>query len=198
MTRITSPRRGTAQLAMSFLASPGLISPIKRKAGLKNITQAQAKRLRLDPPAQDSETIDEYQERVLQILPDDRTKFHVTLPWDGVYDQIRKQSEERKVSHLSSQGSLWSSNTLKSLQTQVDELRTTCNQIQTSHNEASISSFSMLLKTAYHPKRWSDNCNFIMKLHVPGKFSLCELDISMPFTLILSSNCLTHSLSVKT
>ena len=113
MTRITPPRRGTAQLAMSFLASPEVISPIKRKAGLKNITQAQAKRLQLDPPARDNETIGEYQERVLRILPDDRTKLHVTLPWDGVYDQIRKQTEEKKASNLSPHGTLWSSNTFQ-------------------------------------------------------------------------------------
>ena len=83
-----------------------LHSPLKRKLYLKEITPGLTKKLRFDPvPISEDSSFTQYQERLANILPEDRTKFKVLIPFDKELQEIRALKE--KVQDLQAQVENW-------------------------------------------------------------------------------------------
>lgn len=92
LVQLTPPSKGSraAQMSpLSYLSSTMALSPIKRKTSLPSITAGQAKKLRLDPAAtKDDSTIEIYHRRTQELLPGERDKICVRVPFDQALDKI--------------------------------------------------------------------------------------------------------------
>jgi hypothetical protein len=94
--QLTPPRKDSHRATMSsvdFMASPETISSVKRKTSFPSITTGYVKRFRLDPSLVPEDTsISRYHDRVSKLLPGDRLKLQVMIPfeqtWDGVLDRL--------------------------------------------------------------------------------------------------------------
>lgn len=73
-----------------FLTSAEAMSPLKRKAHIARLSSETLKKLRLDPaPVIDDLTIAIYHERTQALMPEDRDKIHIHVPFEGELEQIR-------------------------------------------------------------------------------------------------------------
>ncbi|KAL8965241.1 MAG: hypothetical protein Q9197_006608 [Variospora fuerteventurae] len=82
-----------------FLTSAEAMSPLKRKCHFKRLSSESLKKLRLDPaPELGDSTITIYHERTEAMMPEDRAKLHVLVPFEGELKQI--QELQSKVAKL--------------------------------------------------------------------------------------------------
>jgi hypothetical protein len=84
---LTPPAKGSPAATMSptkFLVSTEVISSLKRKASLPEITPAQAKCLRLDPsPTLDDISITHYHKRTSEMI--NRSGIQVMIPFEKAW-----------------------------------------------------------------------------------------------------------------
>ena len=72
-----------------FLTSTEAMSPLKRKAHLSRLSAESLKRIRLDPaPCAEDTTIGVYHERIQLLIPEDREKLHVCIPFERELGRI--------------------------------------------------------------------------------------------------------------
>jgi hypothetical protein len=113
-----------------FMVSVETISSLKRKTRFPSITTAHAKRFRLDPSLiPEDVSIDHYYNRINEVLPGDRPKIQVMIPfekmWDGVLERQDKQSSI--ISGLVASG--------EEMKTVISEMRTTMSEMRTNIDE---------------------------------------------------------------
>jgi hypothetical protein len=127
-----------------FMISVETRSSIKRKARLPSITEAKAKKYRFDPSIiPEDNTIDQYYNRINEVLPGDRPKLRVMIPfektWEGVLDRQDKQASiiSNLVARQANQDNLISSLVIRldeqkivldELKIMVDELKITMDE----------------------------------------------------------------------
>ncbi|KAN0068081.1 hypothetical protein V8E54_013651 [Elaphomyces granulatus] len=103
--QITPPRANTRlgdTSPRSYLADTEILSPI-RKRGLSGFKEHDMKRLRLDPsPTSDDRTILEYHSRVMELVPNDRTKINIRMPFTSTLEKLVASRRElsQKISSL--------------------------------------------------------------------------------------------------
>lgn len=67
------------------------MSPLERKCHFRRLSSKTLKKLRLDPgPITDDSTITIYHERTQALMPEDREKIHVHIPFEGELEQIQE------------------------------------------------------------------------------------------------------------
>lgn len=91
--KLTPPAKGSKASEMSpksFLASEEAMSPLKRKARFKRLNKDMTKKFRLDPSIEDGDfTIAVYYARTQALLPNDREKLHVHIPFEAEIERIQ-------------------------------------------------------------------------------------------------------------
>ena len=66
------------------------MAPLKRKARFTHLNAGYRKKLRLDPaPVLGDSTITIYHERTQALMPDDRDKIHVCMPFEEELDEFK-------------------------------------------------------------------------------------------------------------
>lgn len=66
------------------------MSQLKRKAHFKRLNKDMTKRFRLDPSIEDGNiTIADYHTRTQALLPNDRAKLHVHIPFEAEIERIQ-------------------------------------------------------------------------------------------------------------
>ena len=74
-----------------FLTSVEAMSPLKRKAHFSRLSSESLKKIRLDPaPEKEDSTITEYHERIQLLLPQDRDKLHIHIPFEKELGRIQE------------------------------------------------------------------------------------------------------------
>jgi hypothetical protein len=98
--QITPPRANTRlgdTSPRSYLADTEILSPI-RKRGLSGFKEHDMKRLRLDPsPTSDDRTILEYHSRVMELVPNDRTKINIRMPFTSTLEKLVASRRVRSI-----------------------------------------------------------------------------------------------------
>jgi Sec-independent protein translocase protein TatA len=98
--QITPPRANTRlgnTSLRSYLADTEILSPI-RKRGLSGFKEHDMKRLRLDPsPTSDDRTILEYHSRVMELVPNDRTKINIRMPFTSTLEKLVASRRVRSI-----------------------------------------------------------------------------------------------------
>ena len=81
-----TPRKGSEMSKKSpndFLTSAEAMSPLKRKAHFRRLSSESLKRFRLDPASMvEDSTITIYHERTQALMPEDRDRIHVHIPFE--------------------------------------------------------------------------------------------------------------------
>ncbi|KAI4166709.1 MAG: hypothetical protein LQ343_007815 [Gyalolechia ehrenbergii] len=113
--KLTPPRKGSEMSQKSpndFLTSAEAMSPLKRTCPFRRLSSESLKKLRLEPaPVIGDSPITIYHERTQALMPEDRGKLHVHIPFEGELEQIRE---------------------LQSLKPEVEKLRAELNRFQKS------------------------------------------------------------------
>ncbi|KAL8653489.1 MAG: hypothetical protein Q9210_002066 [Variospora velana] len=103
--KLTPPRKGSEMSQKSpndFLTSAEAMSPLKRKCHFRRLSSESLKKLRLDPaPVIGDSTITIYHERTQALMPEDRGKLHVDIPFEWELEQV--QSMKHEVEKLQAQ-----------------------------------------------------------------------------------------------
>ena len=90
-----------------YLTSAEAMSRLKRKALFRRLSSESLKKLRLDPaPAIEDSTITIYHERTQALMPEDRDKVHIHIPFEEELEQIRELQVLFRQDFYSSQGIL--------------------------------------------------------------------------------------------
>src|SRR5271156_3049167 len=106
-----------------FMISVETRTSIKRKTRFPSITEAKAKKFRFDPSIiPEDNTIDQYYGRINEVLPGDRPKIKVTVPfektWAGMLD--RQDKQDSIISGLVASG--------EEMKKMMSEMRTTLDE----------------------------------------------------------------------
>lgn len=92
--KLTPPRKGSEMSHKSpsdFLTSAEAMSPLKRKAHFSRLSSESLKKFRLDPaPVLGDSTITIYHERTQALMPEDRDKIHVQIPFESELEHVRE------------------------------------------------------------------------------------------------------------
>jgi hypothetical protein len=98
--QITPPRVNTRlgnTSPRSYLTDTEILSPI-RKRGLTGFKEHDMKRLHLDPsPISDDRTILEYHSRVMDLVPNDRTKINIRMPFTSILEKLISTRQVRSI-----------------------------------------------------------------------------------------------------